>query len=164
MSDIQPLPTGGGAIGLGNSIIFSALSYLVLGAPGEGYDVFLHPVAFAGWIGLFVTALNLLPIGQLDGGHILYAVKGRYHRFVSLIMVSTLALLGLATWGGWLLWAILVTIIGIGHPPVAGEVDEGSGEWTEAEKTGLERERGRIGYAALIVFILTFTPLPFYYI
>ncbi|MFQ5585402.1 MAG: site-2 protease family protein, partial [Thermodesulfobacteriota bacterium] len=74
LSPVLPAPSGEGHIIFGSSLIFHALSFLVLGPIPAGYDIFLHPVAFAGWIGFFITCMNLLPIGQLDGGHVLYAL------------------------------------------------------------------------------------------
>ena len=80
LSTVMPVPSVTGALGLGSSLIFKLITYLTVGTAPEGYDVMLHPVAFAGWIGMFVTAMNLLPIGQLDGGHIVYALIGRRHK------------------------------------------------------------------------------------
>lgn len=138
-----------GALSLGDSIIFSALSRVILGVSPDGYDILLHPVAFAGWIGLFVTSLNLLPIGQLDGGHIAYALLGDKHRAVSLALVITLAALGAFSWGGWSIWAILMIILGLRHPPVL---------YWEPELDGRRKFVGRLSFA---IFILTFTPSPF---
>jgi Zn-dependent protease len=90
----------------------------------DSVDILLHPVAFAGWIGLFVTSLNLLPIGQLDGGHIAFAILGDRHRYVSIALVAALAMFGLFAiiglygWEGWAFWALLTLLLGIKHPPV----------------------------------------------
>jgi len=111
--------------------------------------VLLHPVAFAGWIGLFITSLNLLPIGQLDGGHIGYAVFGERQRYISLAMVGVLIGLGLLGWKGWLFWAMLTSIIGIGHPPI---IDA---------HVPLTRRQQIIAWLALIIFLVTFIPSPF---
>lgn len=134
---------------LGTPLIFSFISELMIGSIPEGSDVLLHPIAFAGWIGMFVTALNLIPIGQLDGGHVVYAVLGQRHRIVSLVMIPILVLLGVYGWPGWLLWAFLPLIFGINHPPV---VDSDS---------PLDPTRQIIGWVSLLIFILTFTPTPF---
>jgi membrane-associated protease RseP (regulator of RpoE activity) len=144
-----PPPTGN-TVGLGSSIIFHLLTLLVHGPIPEGYDVYVHPVAFAGWIGFFVTSMNLLPIGQLDGGHMTYAVLGRFHRLISIAMVVILLVLGFVTWEGWLIWAVLVTILGLGHPPT-----------TDAD-VPLDPGRRVISAITLAVFVLTFTPTPFY--
>lgn len=133
---------------LGSSILFHLLSNMVLNIDPDKYEIILHPVAFAGWIGLLVTALNLLPIGQLDGGHIIYALFGRRHEIISKITIPVLAIMGAYFWTGWLVWAVLMMIIGYRHPPVVYEMIE------------LDTNRKLIGWAALLIFILTFTPVP----
>jgi membrane-associated protease RseP (regulator of RpoE activity) len=138
-----------GALGLGDSLLFSLLSRLILGVTPDGHDILLHPVAFAGWIGLFVTSLNLIPIGQLDGGHIAYAFLGSRHILISRILVVFLLVFGLFFWEGWLIWAVLMVILGIRHPPVI--------YW----ESPLDRKRRLIGIIALIIFVLTFIPAPF---
>jgi membrane-associated protease RseP (regulator of RpoE activity) len=150
LSTIIPQQSTAGALGLGSSLIFKALSYLVVGPIPEQYDLLLHPVAFAGWIGLFVTAMNLLPIGQLDGGHIIYALLGPRHRQFSILMVLTLLLFGVFTWPGWFIWAALISVIGLWHPPV------------EDQYVPLDGRRRLTTIAAIAVFILTFIPTPFY--
>ena len=146
----QVVPAGEGeGIGLGASLIFHILASTVLGEMPDGIDVVLHPVAFAGWIGLFVTSLNLLPIGQLDGGHIAYAIFGRRHRTVSMVALSLLLVFGLIGWPGWLIWAAIVSILGIGHPPVMDQYRP------------LDRGRKVMGWITLLIFLLTFTPVPF---
>ena len=138
-----------GALGLGDSIIFTALSRLVLGVTPEGTDIILHPVAFAGWIGFFVTSLNMLPIGQLDGGHISYALFGNRHRYISIALVVILGVLGIFFWSGWSMWAVLMIVLGLRHPPVVHSEME------------LGPERKFVGWAAFLIFVLTFTPEPF---
>ncbi|MBI4687516.1 MAG: site-2 protease family protein [Nitrospirae bacterium] len=90
---------------LGSSLLFSFLAKLVLNIDMQRYDVVLHPVAFAGWIGLFVTSVNLLPLGQLDGGHIAYAVFGERQPLIARIVIGILIILGFTTWEGWIVWA-----------------------------------------------------------
>jgi membrane-associated protease RseP (regulator of RpoE activity) len=118
-------------------------------------DIYLHPVARAAWVGLLATALNLLPIGQLDGGHILYSFLGNRTRILSRVFVAALAALGgyqLLTTGlkigaMWLLWAVVLLLIGMRHPAIV-------------DPTPLGRTRGWLGFAALIIFLLTFTLAP----
>ncbi len=97
-SQIVFTPPKEGTLVLGEPILFKALSWLVVGRLPENADVMLHPLAFAGWIGLFVTALNLIPIGQLDGGHIVFALVGPWHLIFSRFAFMALVLLGV--WGG----------------------------------------------------------------
>jgi membrane-associated protease RseP (regulator of RpoE activity) len=133
---------------LGAPLIFNFLDGLLLDVP-EGSDVLLHPVAFAGWIGLFVTALNLIPIGQLDGGHVVYALLGKRHTLVSIGMIGVLLVMGFIGWPGWYFWAFLTAILGVRHPPM---VDP---------ESILEPRQKLIGWASLAIFVLTFTPNPF---
>lgn len=149
MSEIVSLQQTDGALRLGDSILFSFLSKMVIGASADNYDIFLHPVAFAGWIGLFVTSLNLIPIGQLDGGHIAFAVLGERHKYLSIVLVIILGTLGIFYWEGWALWAVLMLILGIKHPPVI--------YW----EIPLNSKRRFIGFLSLIIFIITFIPAPF---
>ena len=148
-SEIIKIPEGGSALSLGDSILFSALSRVVIGVAPEGYDILLHPVAFAGWIGFFVTSLNLIPVGQLDGGHIAFALLGRFHRYLSIALVAALAALGFVYWEGWAVWAILLVILGLRHPPVT--------HWERP----LDPRRRLIAASSLAIFILTFIPAPF---
>jgi hypothetical protein len=133
---------------LGDSILMDvARNWLV----GEG-TVILHPLALAGWFGVFVTMLNLLPLGQLDGGHIVYALVGKHQAKVARIMWYGLLLLGFQFWGWWL-WAALILILGRGritHPSVL-----------EPHRP-IPASRWPVGFATAILFVLTFTadPLP----
>lgn len=134
---------------LGSPLLLQMLGALLMKTPPEGYDLVLHPVAFAGWIGLFVTALNLLPIGQLDGGHITYALFGRRHRIISIVAVLSLAVLGVVGWPGWFVWGILGAVIGLRHPPVVDQDQP------------LSRRQRVIAWSSAVIFVLTFTPVPF---
>lgn len=134
---------------LGDSILFYLLVKLLLGNIPQGYDVLLHPVAFAGWIGLFVTSMNLLPVGQLDGGHIAYALFGRFHFYISRTVLFIIAVLGFFQWYGWLVWALLLLVLGVDHPPIM--------IW----ELRLNRSRKALGLVSFIIFFLTFTPAPF---
>jgi membrane-associated protease RseP (regulator of RpoE activity) len=140
---------GHAGIALGTPLMFSLLQWLTLGPIPEGGDVLLHPVAFAGWIGLFVTALNLLPIGQLDGGHIAYALVGRHHRRVAILALFVLIVMGIAYWPGWLFWASLSLILGLKHPPPLDDV------------TRLDDRRRLVGFASLLLLLSVITPSPF---
>lgn len=161
---------------LGSPLIFSFFSGMFIGKIPEGKDLFLHPVAFAGWVGLFVTALNLIPSGQLDGGHIVYSLfSKKTHRIVSVVMIALLIIFGIGTeplhllsqrltgsgageflgrlpefegWPGWILWAVLLTFMGTKHPPTIH--DEGE----------LDSGRKLLGFIALLIFIGCISPVP----
>jgi membrane-associated protease RseP (regulator of RpoE activity) len=109
--------------------------------------LYLSPVAIAAWVGMFATSLNLLPGGQLDGGHIVFAVSPRAHRWVSRLTILALIPLALFFWTGWIVWAILLRVSGIRHPAVA--------EWPE-----ITPARRVLAICALAMLILTFTYLP----
>jgi membrane-associated protease RseP (regulator of RpoE activity) len=134
----------------GNSLLYAAAKLLVFGKllPGGGQDVFLHPVAMAGWAGLLVTGLNLIPAGQLDGGHIFFALFGpRAAQIASMIIAVLLLAMGFV-WSGWFLWAVLVAVLGRARAPLRNEVTPLEGPWRI------------LAVAGLIVFVLVFTPVP----
>ena len=108
-----------------------------------------HPVLVAGWIGLFITSLNLIPGGQLDGGHILYAISPRMHKLFTNFLPIALFLMGALCWVGWLLWGLFLMIPAMRHPRVA-------------IAPGLSRSRLVLAIIGLAIFLLTFTPTPFY--
>lgn len=134
----------------GNSLIYAAAKILVFGRflPGGGEDVYLHPVALAGWAGLLVTGLNLLPAGQLDGGHVFYALFGaRAASIMSRVVAVALLALGFL-WSGWFLWAVIVALLGQQHSPLLNSVTPLRGPWRALAVLGL------------IVFALVFIPVP----
>ena len=108
-----------------------------------------HPVLIAGWIGLFITSLNLIPAGQLDGGHILYAISPRVHKISTDFLPFALFLAGAVFWMGWILWGIFLMIPAMRHPSVS-------------RQTSLSRGRLLLGVIGIAIFLLTFTPTPFY--
>lgn len=126
------------------------VKYFITGRPFPfgGTDVLLNPVAWAGWAGLLVTAINLIPAGQLDGGHMLYVLVGRKRaeKFLPIILVS-LILLGFA-WNGWWLWVALIFFLGRTYAEPLDQI------------TPLDKRRKVLAFIALVVFILTFTPVP----
>ena len=147
-SRVVPVVPGEG-LTLGDSLIFKLLSWIVLKNIPDGQTVLLSPTAFAGWAGILVTMLNLLPIGQLDGGHIMYALLGKAQHRIAL--VATLALIPLGyffQWYGWFVWVVLVILIKIGHPP------------TMNDDLPLDTRRKVIGWLAMLIFVLSFTPVP----
>jgi membrane-associated protease RseP (regulator of RpoE activity) len=147
-SDIVRIDETSSGLQLGDSLIFSMLTHLMAKVPAKGFDLALNSVAFAGWIGLFVTSLNLLPIGQLDGGHIAYALVGKKQKYVSIAMIIALILLGFLGWEGWYVWAAMAAILGVRHPP------------TSDEDVPLDFRHRLLGIASVILFIITFMPVP----
>jgi membrane-associated protease RseP (regulator of RpoE activity) len=173
LSPVEPLSQGG--ILEGQSLLYMLLKLVAVGPIPEGYDVYLHPMAWAGWIGLLVTMLNLLPIGQLDGGHISYALWGEAHAKVSRMFIGGIFLLGfcvvghgvitglnlglqgdefwlhVTTRGNWFfLGALLFWAFGRGkrryHPPT--------------DDNRLSTGHRIVGLACLVLFAITFTPIP----
>jgi len=149
LSTVKIMPGGGESLALGEPLLFQILSWLVLGPLTPEQNVILHPVAFAGWIGLLVTALNLFPVGQLDGGHVAYALFPHRHRLISISCLILLLANGLFFWPGWIFWSLLLYLLGLKHPPPAYD-------WVP-----LDRRRKILGLITFLVFILTFTPVPF---
>ncbi len=152
------------AIGIGESKVIHGIAErgdLIFGVPAiqrlfewmifphvRSADILLHPIARAAWVGILATALNLLPIGQLDGGHILYAFTGRWHSRLSKLFVVALVALALVThvWS-WLVWAALLFFFALRHPVIF-------------DTTKLDKNRVALGLAALAIFLLTFTLAP----
>jgi membrane-associated protease RseP (regulator of RpoE activity) len=148
LSTVVPIQTSYG-LHLGEPLLLQFLSWLVLGPLSPTADVVLHPVGFAAWFGLFITSLNLLPIGQLDGGHVAYALWGARQRSIAVAFVPILMLFGWLGWKGWFLWVGLVGIMGLAHPPVLNPDRELGGT------------RLLVGWMALAIFALTFSWEPF---
>ena len=122
---------------------------MVHGPLPDSANIILHPIAFSGWIGLLVTSLNLLPVGQLDGGHVAYAVIGPKHSIIAKAVLILLVILGAMGWIGWFVWTAILIFMGIHHPPVIYD-------WIP-----LDTKRKVVGWLTISVFVLTFTPMPF---
>jgi membrane-associated protease RseP (regulator of RpoE activity) len=148
-SHLGQVPDGGG-VTFGDSLLMHFMNYLIFGNVPPGMDVIVHPVALAGWVGLFVTALNLFPVGQLDGGRIAYALVGPAHRFVSIgTFFGLLALGAVAESLNWIVFAGLVfVLIGFRHAPPLDDL------------TPLSRERYAVGVFCLLLLILLIPPVP----
>jgi len=147
---IAPAPSGSG-IELGEPIIFKLLEMIMGKTPPPGMSINLHPIGIAAWFGFFATALNLLPVGQLDGGHVSYALFGRIHKRISQVLLFTLIPLGLFYWQGWLLWTTVLLIMGFRHPV------------TLDDSIPLSKRHVWLGWIALTMFLLCFTPMPLYF-
>jgi Zn-dependent protease len=148
LSELGPL----GEYGVleGNSLLYAAAKFLIFGRllPGGGLDVQLHPVAFGAWAGLFVTGLNLIPAGQLDGGHIIYTLIGERARYLPPILAAGLAVLGILYWPGWFLLAGLLFVLGRVFATPLDDI------------TRLTRPQVALAVAMLVIFLLLFVPIP----
>jgi membrane-associated protease RseP (regulator of RpoE activity) len=135
-------------ITLGNPLAITLLGKIL--RPGlNPASISLQPIGCAAWVGLFATALNLLPVGQLDGGHILYAVLGERHRTVSWGLFVALVPLGVFCWAGWMVWAVILLVVGLRHPVVM------------IPSEALGKVRQTLALLAVLLFLLTFVPTPF---
>lgn len=143
---VNQLPKGSYLV-FGEPLLFKLVAAWVHPELGKGADLLLHPTGFAAWIGLLVTALNLLPFGQLDGGHIAYAVLGRLHRFLAWPLLFLLVGLGFF-WTGWWVWAVVALVMGVKHPWIPGEMEP------------LPDDRRWVAWVCFLVFVLCFTPEP----
>jgi len=147
LSEVRALDAHGGGLVLGDSLVFTWLTRLALGVSPDDATILLHPIALAGWFGLFVTFLNLLPVGQLDGGHVVYSLLGRRHRWVARIALLVIVGLAFLGWQGWVMWAVLVMMLGLDHPPT---IDD----------TPLDPVRRFAAWLTIALFAVTFMPVP----
>lgn len=142
-----PVQTGtieGGTMLIGTSALFETFMAL-FNLPG---NTTIHPLAFAGWVGFFVTALNLLPVGQLDGGHVARALLGEWSKWAGYAVIGFMLVLGLLYSSTWLFFALLIMFMGMRHPPPLNDV------------TNLTNGRKLVGVAAAIMLVLCFVPAP----
>jgi membrane-associated protease RseP (regulator of RpoE activity) len=147
VANVSQFPTN--STSLGDSPLLLLLQRIAVGALPPNTDVVLHPIAYAGWVGLFITSLNLLPTGQLDGGHIIYALFGRHSKIIFRLTLLGITLICLIYNLGWLLLVIILWIIGYRHPPPLDDL------------TPLDWRRKVLGGFAFLIFFTAFTPIPF---
>ncbi|RIK30950.1 MAG: site-2 protease family protein [Chloroflexi bacterium] len=168
-SPVQTPPESGVYWVEGNSLFYWVAKYLVFGKwlpnPVTGEDVFINAVTAAAWFGFLITALNLLPLGQLDGGHTVFALFGNRARQINRVAVGVMAMLAIASlqpvqnllpflevigYPGWFVWlALILFLVGPFHPPPLDDV------------TQLDPKRRWVGYLVIVIFILIFVPVPF---
>jgi membrane-associated protease RseP (regulator of RpoE activity) len=154
LSKAGPVPVTPETISFGEPLLFRLLSDVIFGHIPEGSSLILHPIGFAGWVGLLVTALNLMPIGQLDGGHVSYAILGRRAGLVSRLMIVFLVAMGVFFHMTWLFLAAVILVFEIKskmrlrHPPVLDE------------SAPLGRKRTVLALVLLVIFVLSFIPDP----
>lgn len=151
LSTVAPVAHGPDVLEFGEPLLFKAFAWMHFGAIPAGSEVFLHPMGFAAWWGMLATALNLLPFGQLDGGHIVYSLLGRRSSYVSIATVGVAMLLTLRSMS-WISVTVMMLImaffLGVRHPRIRDE------------ETPLDGVRRLIALCALVIFILCFTPVP----
>ena len=151
LSEVVNLPEDEPVLFFGEPLLFQAMAWLHFGALPEGMDIALHPTGFAAWWGMLATALNLLPFGQLDGGHIAYAVLGRRSAWISGSTLVAVVLLT-AQSSSWIAMTVMLLImamlLGVSHPRIADE------------ETPLDPTRRMIALFALVMFVICFTPIP----
>ena len=139
-----------GWIGFGEPPIFKMAAYLMGKTPPDGMALSLHPIGLAAWFGFLATSLNLLPIGQLDGGHMIYALFPGRHKRISQVLVLALVPLGIWFWPGWLLWFVLLLILRLRHP------------MTMDDSIPLKGLHFGLAWFGLAMFVLCFMPTPIY--
>ena len=144
---IPPLAKGEGLM-FGEPLLLKIIGRMIFNDIPSGYDILIHPIAFAGWVGILVTSFNLFPVGQLDGGHIAYALFGPKSRVLSRIFLWVFILMGVVFWVGWLIWAFVILLLGMRHPRIIDEA------------TPLSPQRKFMAAIALLIFVLSFIPDP----
>ncbi|MEE9442884.1 MAG: site-2 protease family protein [candidate division Zixibacteria bacterium] len=149
-SQVAPLSADVTYLSFGSSIFTYVISHILYGNLPQGMGIFLSPIALAGQVGLLITMINLLPLGQLDGGHIFYGLFGKKQRFLAVVFMLFLLIIGYF-WKGWWLWLFLAFIMRPFHPPVIEDA------------IPPDRKHKIIAWIAIILFILTFVPRPIYY-
>lgn len=150
LSDVKPIPAVKGDMSMiifGDSLLFSAITWLFHGTIPSGYSVDPSPYAFAGWIGFLITSLNLMPLGQLDGSHILYALIGRKQKIFGWATLGGLIVLSFI-WQGWIVWiGLTLLFLMVAHPDIQDD----------APLSGMEKA---IGWFCMLILLLTFVPVP----
>jgi membrane-associated protease RseP (regulator of RpoE activity) len=151
LSEVKPLPAAGEFIFLGDSVLTRLAGILRFGVayPANGLDVVLHPIALGAWYGLLVTGINLIPAGQLDGGHIAYALLGPRAKFASYVALAIMACLAFVS-ATWLLWVVLLFFFGRNHPLPLNDA------------VRLRPRDYALVAASIVVLVLVFVPTPFY--
>ena len=149
LSHVSPL-LGIEGVNFGNSLILNVCAELTLGVDPQSpdFNIHLHPIAFAGWIGMLVTSLNLIPIGQLDGGHIVFALSPKQHKLMGRLFFVALFPLGYF-WTGWFFWALMIVLVGFKTVPLSDDTEE------------LGTLHKLLGVVSIVIFLVTFIPVPF---
>jgi membrane-associated protease RseP (regulator of RpoE activity) len=148
LSKVVPALPKDQTIVFGDPLLLKIFGRLLLGEIPAGSDIIIHPIGFAGWVGCLVTALNLFPVGQLDGGHLAYAIFGRRTRAAGRAFIGLFVVLAFFFWAGWLVWAAVLLFLGLKHPSLADEEEP------------LDGRRRLLAVVLLVIFIFSFIPDP----
>ena len=148
LSKVVPALPRSESLVFGEPLLLRFITALIFKHIPAGHDILLHPVAFAGWVGVLVTAFNLFPMGQLDGGHIGFALIGRKALVLARVFLVVFVIMGVFFWVGWFVWALLILLLGLKHPRVLDE------------DVPLSRGRKAVGALIVVIFILSFIPDP----
>ncbi len=148
LSTVQALPSTGNTLIFGDSLLTQTLGVWRFGPLAPGTDIVAHPILIAAWFGLLITGINLVPAGQLDGGHIAYAILGQRARYLSYAMIAVFMALALLLSESWLLWAIMLLLFGRSHPPSLNQ------------SVKLEPIHFALALIAVLVLVLVFVPNP----
>lgn len=148
LSKVVPAVPREDAMVFGEPLLLKFIAGLMFrGAPAQS-DLFLHPVAFAGWVGILVTAFNLFPVGQLDGGHVSFALLGEKSKRLARLLLVVFVIMGIFFWIGWIVWTLVIVLLGLRHPRVVDDRER------------LSLSRRIIGVLILLVFVVSFIPAP----
>ena len=148
LSKVVPALPRDQALVFGEPLLLKMITALLFKHIPSGSDILLHPVAVAGWVGILVTALNLFPMGQLDGGHIFFALVGRRAPRLAKVFLGIFVVMGIFFWVGWFVWAMLILLLGLKHPRVFDE------------EVPLSPGRKAVGALIIGIFVLSFIPDP----
>lgn len=148
LSKVVPAVPREGAMVFGEPLLLKFIAGLMFRGAAAQSDLFLHPIAFAGWVGILVTAFNLFPVGQLDGGHVSFALLGEKSRRLAKLLLIAFVIMGIFFWIGWVIWTLVIVLLGLKHPRVIDDPE------------GLSPARRLIGALVLLIFLLSFIPAP----
>jgi membrane-associated protease RseP (regulator of RpoE activity) len=149
LSKIVPAVPREETLVFGEPLLLKLIGGLMFRSAPAHSDLFLHPVAFAGWVGILVTSINLFPVGQLDGGHVSYALIGQRSKPLAKALLVVFLIMGVFLWAGWLIWALVIQLLGLKHPHVVDESEP------------LSSLRVALAVVIIVIFILSFIPAPF---
>jgi membrane-associated protease RseP (regulator of RpoE activity) len=148
LSKVVPAVPREDAMVFGEPLLLKLIVGLMFrGTPAQS-DLFLHPVAFAGWVGILVTAFNLFPVGQLDGGHVSFALMGEKSKRLARLLLAVFVVMGIFFWIGWVVWTLVILLLGLKHPTVVNDPE------------GLSLSRRLVGALMVLIFLLSFIPAP----